>query len=257
MNNPTGPRFLLALLIAGAAGAAPAQDAPAVTPYRPSVSSPAQLPAAGQLEFEAGVLATRDDGARRDSLPVLFKLAFSENWGVLLGGEAYVATHDDNGQPLRGFGDTSIVLKRAFALAPGSALGLELSAKVPTAKQGIGSGRADYELNTIFSKDYGQVHMDANANVTRLGDWEAGSGRNQSGLSASFSTPVSAQWGATAELSGTRRAAVPSTSQVLLAAAYSPNPRLTFDVGVAHGLNAASPSWSLFSGVVLPLAKLW
>ena len=238
------------------AGAAAAQDDPAVTPYRPSVSSPAQLPAVGQLEFEAGLLAIGDHGARRDSMPVLFKLAFSEQWGVLLGGEAHVAAHDDTGMALHGVGDTSIVLKRAFALEQGSALGLELSAKVPTAKDGIGSGKADYEVNTIYSHDIAQVHMDANANLTRLGAWEPGSGRYQSGLSASFSMPVNAQWGATAELSGTHRSAVRGTAQVLLAAAYSPNPRLTIDVGVAHGLNAASPAWSLFSGVVLPLARL-
>ena len=254
MRSHAIPLCLLAVL---ASGAASAQDGPAVLPYRPSVSSPAQLPAAGQLEFEAGLLATRDDGARRDSLPVLFKLAFSEQWGVLLGGEAYVATRDEGGAPLRGLGDTTIVLKRAFAIDGGSALGLELSAKLPTARQGIGSGKADLELNTIFSDDLAKVHMDANASVTRLGDWEAGSGRYQAGLSAAFSLPVNDHWGASAELSGTRRHAAASTAQLLVAAAYSPTPRLTFDVGVAHGLNAASPAWSLFSGVVLPLAKLW
>lgn len=245
--------FSLALLTAGGAAAAP--DAPAITPYRPSVSSPAQLPAVGQLEFEAGLLSTRDDGARRDSLPVLFKLAWSERWGVLIGGEAYVAAHA-NGATLRGIGDTTIVLKHAFGIEPGRALGLEMSAKLPSAKDGIGSGKADYEVNTIFSQDIAKVHMDANANLTRLGAVEPGSGRYQTGVSASFSLPVSAQWGATAELSGTRRTAVASTAQLLLAAGYSPNPRLTFDIGLAHGLNAATPAWSLFTGVVMPLAQL-
>jgi hypothetical protein len=253
MNRLAVPCIFMALLAAGAA----AQEAPAITPYRPSVSSPAQLPAAGQLEFEGGLLAVRDHGARRDSVPLLFKLAFSDQWGVLLGADAYVAARDEDGALLRGFGDTTVVLKRAFALEPGSALGVELSAKAPTAKRGIGSGKSDVEVNTIYSQDIAKVHMDANANLTRLGAWEEGSGRYQTGLSASFSVPVGAEWGATAELSGTRRSAVPSTAQLLVAAAYSPSPRLTFDVGVAHGLNAGTPAWSLFSGVVLPLAKLW
>ena len=254
MKRLTAPCILMVLLVAASAAA---EEAAPITPYRPSVSSPAQLPAAGQLEFEAGLLSIRDDAARRNSVPLLFKLAFSDQWGVLLGTESYVSTRDDDGAPLRGFGDTTIVLKRAMALKPGSAVGVELSAKLPTAKHGVGSGKADVEINTILSEDIAKIHMDANANLTRLGAWEAGSGRYQTGLSASFSQPVSDAWGATAELSGTHRHAVPNTAQLLVAAAYSPNPRLTFDVGVAHGLNSATPAWSLFTGVVLPLAKLW
>ncbi len=232
-------------------------DEPAVTPYRPSVSSPAQLSAAGQLEFEIGVLGSRSDGARRDSLPFLFKLAFNEQWALLLGGEAYVSAHDDAGARAHGVGDGNLVLKRAFVLDPETAFGIELGAKLPTAKDAIGSGKADYTLNTIYSRDLGKVHMDANANVTRLGALEPDTGRVQTGLSASFSTPLSEQWGVTAELSGTRRDGTASTAQVLLAAGYSPSKRLTIDFGVAHGLNAASTDWSVFSGVVIPLAKLW
>jgi len=69
--------------------------------------------------------------------------------------------------------------------------------------------------------------------------------------------PVAAQWGATAELSGTHRAGAATTAQLLTALAYSPSKRLTFDFGLAKGLNRASDDWSLFAGVVLPLAKVW
>jgi hypothetical protein len=130
------------------------------------VSSLAQLPTPGQLEFEDGALSTRSDGDRRDSLPVLFKLAFSEQWGLLVGGDAYVAARDGDGARTRGFGDTNLILKRAFVVDSATAFGLELNAKMPTARNGIGSGSADYEMNTIFSKDIGKVHMDANANLT-------------------------------------------------------------------------------------------
>jgi hypothetical protein len=86
---------------------------------------------------------------------------------------------------------------------------------------------------------------------------EQGSGRVQTGLSASFSTPVSEQWGLTGEWSGTRRSGASGTAQVLAAAAYSPSKRLTIDFGFAHGLNRATPDWQIFSGLVLPLARLW
>lgn len=245
----------LALLLACTVGSALAAEAGSVTPYRPSISTPAQLPAVGQLEYEAGFLSTREDGARRDSIPVLFKLAFSEQWGVLVGGDAYVSAREGS-ERARGLGDTEVTLKRAFVIDSGTAFGVELGAKLPTAKDSIGSGKADYTLNTIFSKDIGKVHLDANANVTRLGAVEAGTGRNQAGLSASFSHEFSERWGATAELSGTHRSGADNTAQLLLAAAYSPSKRVTIDFGVAHGLNAASPDWSLFGGLVVPLAQL-
>jgi hypothetical protein len=234
-----------------------AQEGPPVTPYRPSVSSPAQLPAAGQLELELGGLSSKSDDGRRNSLPYALKLGFNQQWGVVLVGEGYVSAPDGDGGRAHGIGDTQFVLKRAFILGEDSALGLELGAKAPTARDSIGSGRADYSLNGIYSQDIGSVHMDANLNGTRLGSYEPGSGRVQTGLSASFSTPLNEQWGATGELSGTRRSGAASTAQVLFAVSYSPSKRLTLDAGFAHGLNHASPDWSFFSGVVLPLAQLW
>lgn len=234
-----------------------AQDGPPITPYRPSVSSPAQLPAAGQLELELGGLSSKSDGGRRNSLPYTVKLGFNEQWGVVLSGEAYVSSPDDSGNRARGVGDTVFVLKRAFIVDDATAYGLELGAKAPTAKDSIGSGRADYSVNGIYSQDIGSVHMDANLNLTRLGVYEPGSGRTQTGLSTSFSMPVSERWGVTGELSGTRRADAASTAQVLLALSYSPTKRLTFDAGFAHGLNRASPDWSFFTGVVLPLGQVW
>ena len=195
-------------------------------------------------------------GSQRDSLPYTFKLAFSDEWGVLLGGEAAVAQPNDGGVRAHGIGDTALVLKRAWTLDSETAYGLELGTKLPTARDSIGSGKADYSLNSIYSKDYGQVHMDANFNLTRLGAVDTGA-RTQSGLSASFSIPVSERWGATGELSGTHRRGAGDTAQLLLAAAYSPSKRLVFDCGLAKGLNRASDDWSVFGGVVLPLARLW
>lgn len=247
----------VALLLACAAHSAIAEEAGAVTPYRPSVSTPAQLPAVGQLEYEAGFLSTRQDGGRRDSMPVLFKLAFSEQWGILAGGDAYVSSRDADGARARGLGDTVVTLKRAFVVDDATAFGLEFGTKIPTAKDSIGSGKADFTLNSIYSKDFGKVHMDANANVTRLGEFEAGTSRALAGWSASFSTPVSEHWGATAELSGTHRRGADNTAQVLLAAAYSPSKRVTVDFGAAHGLTSASPDWSLFGGLVVPLGQMW
>jgi hypothetical protein len=233
-----------------------AQD-DSVLPYRPSVSTPAQLPAPGQLEFETGVLSVRASDSRRDSVPYTFKLAFNEQWGVLVGGESYVSAREDGSPRQRGVGDTMLVLKRAFLIDSITALGLELGAKAPTAKDTIGSGKSDYSINGILSRDFGAVHMDANLNATRLGAYDPGTGRTQTGWSTSFSTAVSEKWGVTGEFSGTHRDNIQNTAQFLVAAAYSPSKRMVFDFGVARGLTSASQDWSLFGGVTLALAKLW
>lgn len=243
---------LLALLLVLACGSAASEP---VTPYRPSVSTPAQLPAVGQLEFEAGALSTRDGEARRDSLPVLFKLAFSEQWGVLFGGDALVRQREDDGSSTRGLGDMNVTVKRAFVVDADTAYGLELTAKLPTAHAALGSGKADYTVNSIYSRDLGKLHLDANASLTRLGAPEAGSGRSQTVLAAAFSHPLSEHWSALAELSGSHRQGE-HTAQLLVAAAYSPSKELTIDVGAAHGLTAASPDWSWFTGLVLPLGRV-
>jgi hypothetical protein len=242
--------LLLALAVPAHAG-----DELAVTPYRPSVSTPAQLPVPGQLEFELGGQASMDTDGRRNSLPYTFKFAFNREWGVLIEGEAFVSAPTDTGR-VHGVGDTSLVAKRAFVVDDATAFGLELAAKLPTAPGETGSGKTDWTINGIYSQDLGKLHLDLNLNQTRLGAPDPGASRMQTGLSSAFSHPVGESWTATWEWSGTRNRGGASTGQLLGALSYAPNPDLVVDVGLAHGLNAASPKWSIFSGMVVPLAHL-
>ena len=254
-----------AVLVLGACAAllpasARAGDSDPILPYRPSVSSPAQLPVAGQLELEFGGLSHRAGAgsgtSRRDSLPYQLKLAFSSEWGLLLGGEAQVALRE-GGTRSRGVGDTNVILKRAWLIDDATTFGMELGAKLPTARDTLGSGKADATLNAIYSKDLGPVHMDANLNATRLGAVDPGTGRLQTGASASFSLPLNAQWGVTAEASGTRQRGADSTTQVLAALSFSPTKRLSFDIGMARAARPTPGATSYFAGVVFPVASLW
>ncbi len=227
-----------------------------ITPYRPSVSSPAQLPAAGQVEAEIGGLRQRSDDSRRSSVPYLFKLALDSEWGVLLGGEARVWQRDESGRA-HGVGDTTLVLKRAWAVEEGKALGVELGAKLATANDTIGSGKTDLSLNTIYSHDIGAVHLDANVNAVRFGLREPGLSRTQWGASASLSTELLSQTALTGELSGTRRSGVESGAQILVALTWSPSKLLTFDLGLARATRPTPATTSVFAGMVFPLARLW
>ena len=252
--------ILAAVLLALVASVAHADDAdnPAVVPYRPSVSTPAQLSAPGWLELEAGGLRTSgpDAGSSRATLPYTLKLAFTPDWGIRVGGDAWVRQVDDG--TAHGVGDTSVVLKRRFAVSDATAWGLELGEKFATAGSTLGSGHPDTTVNAIFSSDFAPSwHTDLNVNETRLGVPQGEPRAWQTGWAAAVSKALNDDWGAVGEFSGTREAGTPSTAQFLLAASWNASPAAVFDFGAAKGLNDATPHTSVFAGVTLRLARVF
>jgi hypothetical protein len=241
------------LLFAGSAPVFPAEE-PSATPYRPSVSNPAALSAPGYFEVEAGFLRTRsDDPRRRDSLPVLFKYAFTENIGVLVGGEAHVRSRSDIDGKTTGVGDTNLTLKLHHALNDKVAVGLEAGVKLPTAKDLIGSGKHDVIVNGIVSAEIGPAALDVNLGATRLGGVSPGEGRTATLWAAGLSYPLSDKWGITGEFSGVSQRGVPGTSQFLTAFNYNVSKTVVLDAGMAWGLTKASTDRSLFAGITVLL----
>jgi len=250
---------LFACVAVGCVTATLADDSPAVTPYRPSVSTPAALSAPGWLEVEAGIQSSRaNDPKRRESLPYTLKFAFTPDWGIRIGGDAIVLQRDADGSALRGGGDTTIVLKRRLAMNDASAFGIELGAKLPTAGSGLGSGNSDVGLNGIYSADFAHGwHLDLNVTTTHLGGVDAGIRPWQTGWASALARNVTERLGVVAELSGTHQGGAGSTSQALIASSYAVSPGLTLDLGVSKGLSAASGGWSVFSGVTLLAGRLF
>jgi hypothetical protein len=260
----TATKRHLLIAVALLAGAAPvrAEDdgGPAVVPYRPSVSTPAQLSAPGYLELEAGGLRTTgpDSGTSRTTLPYTLKLAFTPDWGIRVGGDAWVRQAASGDESQTGVGDTSVVLKRRFAVNDATAWGLELGEKFPTAGSERGSGHADTTVNAIFSSDFAPAwHTDLNLNETRLGVPSGQPRAWQTGWAAAVSRSLTDAWGAVGEFSGTRQVGTLPTAQFLAAASWNASPSAVFDFGAAHGLNDASPRWQVFAGVTVRLAKLF
>lgn len=255
--------LVVAALLAPPAHAASTDDArPEATPYRPTVSTPAQLSAPHWLEGEFGGLQTRngryDDGLdRRSSVPCSFKYAFSEDWGVRIDGEAVVHTRDAQGNRETSFGDTDVVAKRRFAVDAVSAFGLEAGVSAPTARKGLGSGsgKPDYFANGIYSGDFDEWHTDVNFVGTRLGARDSGARYRQQGAVA-LSHPLLDRWTAAVEVSGTREHGAASTSQLLVAFSYAIRPDIVVDIGTAHGLNRASTTWQAFSGVTVVIGRI-
>jgi len=251
-----------AMLVASAlpAGAASADDeSPAATPYRPSVSTPAALSAPGWIEIEAGLQHDHDGAsARRDSAPATVKLAFTPDWGVRVGGDAWVRSRDV-GLRASGIGDTSVVVKRRFAIDDDSAWGLEAGTTLPTARRGLGngSGKPDWGLNAIYSADFATAwHCDLNLSATRVGALDPGAARAQWLLAAALSRALDERWSVGAELSGARQGGVESTRQLLLSASYNVTRRLVLDAGAARSLRSGTPVWSAFTGFTWLAARV-
>ncbi len=263
-------RFFAAVFgiaIASQAQGVESDDAkPEAVPNRPTVSTTASLSAPGWFEAEFGGLYARDrhpdaDPIRRVSLPYSLKLAFSESWGVRVDGEALVRQTANDDTRDTGFGDTSFIVKRRFAIDSDSAFGLEAGVTVPTARRGlgVGSGKPDYAINAIYSADFGDWHTDINLLNTRIGaiDRDAGEGHWQTLGASSLSRRLDDRWGIVGELSGTHRRGASATAQALAAFTYAIQRSTVVDFGVAHALNRATPTWQVFGGLTMVIDRVW
>lgn len=237
-----------------------ADDEPAATPYRPSVAGGAYMSRPGWLDLEFGAQRLGGNNTdRRDSLPYLLKLALSENWGVLLGGEAQIRLAPEGNSAIRGAGDTVATLKYRLPWdAEDKAFGVEASVKLPTANDSLGNGKTDYALKGIYSAGLnGGFHLDLNLGGTRLGAAEAAQSRTLMAWAAAVSHPVGDAWSLVADLFGTYQRAASSTAQWLGAASYSVSKRVVVDAGLAVGLTHATPKWTVFTGVTVLLGQLF
>lgn len=251
--------FGMIVLNGAMASAHAEQEEAEARPYRPTISNPAELSAPGWLEVEMGWQRIKGGGdMRRDSFPVLAKLAFSEDWGILVGSELGIRRTDLDNNLYTGSGDTTLMLKhRIPGGREGSAWGIEAGFKSPTAKDTIGSDKTDYLINGIYSRDFAENHFDLNLNATYIGAIADREGRTQYGWAAAISHNLDDSWGLFGELSGNTRRGTDATAQFMAGASYNYSKRVVFDAGGAWGLNSATPDWSLFVGMTVLLGRLW
>lgn len=252
--------FVCVLAGALAAPMALAEDAePAATPFRPTVTSGANLSLPGWLEVEfGGQRLGGHDTDRRSSLPYLLKYSLNDQFAVLVGGDAHVWVAPSGDASISGAGDTTLTVKyRAPDRWEGVTLGAEAAVKLPTAVDGAGSGQRDYSLKGIHGVDLpAGFHLDTNLVATRMGENPSGVSKNQWTWAAAVSHAVGEAWTLAADLSGTRQSGVPSTQQLLGAASYAATPRVVIDGGCAAGLNSNTPRWTVFAGITVLVGRV-
>jgi len=244
-----------AVVCFGSSAFGQAQDeGPAVVPYRPSVATPADLPAPGWPELEAGVTwAKGGDSAHSFSSPITFKLAWNDSWAILIGTDAYDWQRAFDGSTAHSGGDTTLTLKYKLPVNDNLALGAELGTALPTARPPIGTGSTDWALNTIASFDCPGVHIDINVAGAHLGAVDTGQGPWQGAWAVAASHSLDERFGVTGELSGIVQRGTTAQAQGLLALNYNVSPALVLDVAVAAGLSRAAPDWQLMAGMTVRL----
>lgn len=233
---------------------------PNATPFRPTVTSGANLSAPGWVELEIGGQRQGGNGTdARNSVPYLLKYSFNDKFALLLGGDGYVTTTPaQGGADVTGLGDTTTTLKyRAPDAIDGMSFGLEATVKFPTASEGLGTGQYDYSLKGIYGIDLPQgFHLDTNLMATRMGNATTDQGLYQWTWAAAVSRPLGDRWTLAFDLSGTQQRGAASTAQYLVAASYAMNKRVVLDAGFAHGLNSDSPRFTAFGGMTVLIGKL-
>ena len=247
----------LAVLVLAPLGARADDPDAAVTPYRPTVSNPAELPVPGWLEAEFGGLRVFGaDHSRADSVPWLLKYAFDADHGLLLGGDAYVAQDAPGSASLHGVGDTSLAWKQRFDAGPAGAFGLEAGVTLPSARRGLGVGKPQWQANGIYSRDLGAAHVDVNLGLAHAARHAAGSSAWQQAYAAALSWPLGSQWGGALEVSGAHQRGLPAQAQALAALNYNVSPRVVLDAGAARGLCHQAHDRSVFAGATVLLGRL-
>ena len=247
---------ILCVLAAASAGAA-ADEPPPVVPYRPTFGDPADLPAPGYPELEFGYLYARGGAtaAAASSTPILFKLAWSDNWGVLLGTDVSDWQRQPDGSGVRSGGDTTLTLKQRLPATDELAFGLEYELVLPTARPPIGAGSTGVALTGIVSADTGPLHIDVNLGVTRLGAPDPGTGRGQGFAAFAVSKPLSDEVTLMTDLYGNfQHGTTPNTSG-MLAMSYAVTPQFVVDIGAMARLARAAPDWQVTAGFTMQLGR--
>ena len=221
-------------------------------PNRPTFASTAEMVQPGVFEIEYGLEAA--DG--HQNMNGLLK------WGAVRNLELWFLNNPiERDDGVAGLGDTGAGFK--YKLFPQKNARPTLSflyvATIPTARTQLGAGAMQHLAQLLVSKDFGKHHFDVNEGVQFVGR-PGSSGFDRHYFTAlSYSHPLTAKWGYTAEIAGFSRAnaASPATMTILVAPTYSPSSRLVFDGGAYVAAYGNLPRVTFFLGLTYSVADLY
>lgn len=258
-------------LAAGAqqAAPAPAQSGPAaVNPGRPSVTDIASLTVPGYLETETGLYYAKG-GAGLDyqySESLVAKVTDKSGANEYrVSSNGFLVQQGDAGNAssayAQGIGDTTFGVQHLFATQARKSYDIagRLEYKLPTAGVAIGTGKSDYNLLVLVSKDYtSRVHVDYNAAYALLGRPGLSGYARQGFAAAAISYAPHPNVTVQTELYGFSGNTVNSTNIANgYGVTYTPRPDSEYDAYVSFGISRGAPKALFTVGHTFFLAKLF
>jgi hypothetical protein len=208
----------------------------------------------GQFQLETGFDFTRQGNHDREISPSLtLSYGLLENIDIGIG-SSYLFVHPKEGENENGLGDTEIKLKYrllgkkiwmpAFAVAA--------KVKIPTASEskGLGSGKADFAINTIFTEELSKrfvLHL--NLGYTLIGEHGADNEMNYSGAVQFI---LSDKWALVGEIVGVNNFNGHKRDDPvsgLIGTTYLITENISWDAGIEIGMNRAAPDYRLTTGL--------
>jgi hypothetical protein len=223
---------------------------------RPLTTDDAYTVEKGKFQLEAGVDFARQDNHDKEFGPTMtltYGLFERMDMGV---GSAYLFVNPAEGKNEDGFGDTALKIKYRLVdqkeWIPSFAVSGTL--KIPTASEsrGLGSGKTDFNINTIFTWNLTKrLQLHANLGYTFMGEHGAG---NEFNYSAAAQFTLSDKWALVGEIVGVnnfngRKNDDPFSGLVGIQHMFSDN--LVWDAGVEIGMNRAAPDFRITTGLTV------
>jgi hypothetical protein len=223
---------------------------------RPLTTDDASTVAKGKIQLETGL-----DLVRQDSHDTIFSPSVALTYGLLenldlaIGGQ-YLFRYADKDKDVSGLGDLEFKAKYRFIDEKGWLPSLAIAGmlKIPTASEskGLGSGKADYNINAIFTRSLSEHRfLDVNLGYTLVGERGADNAFNAS-VAGRFA--VSPRWtvvGEAAVVNNFNGRSGDDLHSALLGTQYRITENAVWDTGVEVGRNNGAQYFRLTTGLTL------
>jgi hypothetical protein len=241
----------------------PKGEAVVSVPSRPTVTAATDTTECGVVELEYGLERQwPGGGANRDDLSGGLRLGLLSNLDLHWYSSAFVHLMDGD-RNRTGFGDTWLGLRYRFLNQKKKrpSMGVFFQSKAPSASValGLGSGRVDYSIAFLASKDFHRLHFDFNLIELQAGRQHTTGFDHDTGFALASWLPITSRLSAVLEPHGYTllNQSSPAWASVTTGFNYKVNRRLYLDSGLDAGVTAGAPRKRVFVGVTYAMGNVY
>jgi cobalt/nickel transport protein len=228
----------------------------AVFAARPLTTDDAYTVEKGKFQVETGFDFARQDNHNKEFFPsVTLTYGLLERMDIGLG-SSYQFADPNHGEKESGLGDTALKVKYRLVDQKDwiPSFAISGTVKIPTASEskGLGSGKVDYNLNSIFTWNLSRrLQLYVNGGYTFIGEHGA---RNELNYSFAGQFVLSDKWALVGEIVGVNNFNGHKSDDPfsgLFGTQCLITDSLVWDVGMEIGMNRAAPDFRLTTGLTI------